>query len=60
EVRRLQDQRAAGSSGPGFLALHQFIYSSLLLLVFGSLLFGRKAAVPGGVEPWGWCVAWAR
>jgi hypothetical protein len=41
---------AARSSGPGFLALPHFIYSSLLLFVFGSLLFGRMAGVPGQVD----------
>ncbi len=48
ERRRVR--RDWGSCGPGFLALHTFIYSLILLFVFGSLLFGRMAGVPGQVD----------
>jgi hypothetical protein len=51
--QRRQVQLAAGSSGPGFLAIHHFIYLSLLFFVFRSWLPGRKAVVSGDVELWG-------
>ena len=49
-AQRQQELHAAGSSGPGFLALHPFIYLALLFSVFRSWLLVRKAAVPVGVR----------
>jgi hypothetical protein len=47
--RRLEGWRSASSSDQGFLALHHFIYLTLLFFVFRFWLFGRKDLMPRAV-----------